>query len=70
MLDINMEFKQGILLVRLKGLLNGDTVGILKKDLEMIIKDNGIKYVLINACATSPFPPDMFFTLSLSCFAV
>lgn len=48
MLDINMEFKQGILLVRLKGLLNGDTVGILKKDLEMIIKDNGIKYVLIN----------------------
>ncbi len=38
MLDINMEFKQGILLVRLKGLLNGDTVGILKKDLEMIIK--------------------------------
>lgn len=48
MLDINMEFKQGILLVRLKGLLNGDTVGVLKKDLEMIIKDNGIKYVLIN----------------------
>ena len=48
MLDINMEFKQGILLVRLKGLLNGDTVEILKKDLEMVIKNNGIKYVLIN----------------------
>lgn len=43
-----MEFKQGILLVRLKGILNGDTVGLLRKDLEMVIKDNGIKYVLIN----------------------
>ncbi len=48
MLDIDMEFKQGILLVRLKGILNGDTVGILKRDLEMVIKDNGIRYVLLN----------------------
>lgn len=48
MLDIDMEFKQGILLVRLKGILNGDTVGLLKKDLEMVIKNNGIRYVLLN----------------------
>lgn len=48
MLDIDMEFNQGILLVRLRGLLNGDTVGLLRKDLEMVIRDNGIRYVLIN----------------------
>ncbi|MGM9878980.1 MAG: anti-sigma factor antagonist [Bacilli bacterium] len=48
MLDIDMEFKQGILMVRLKGILNGDTVNLLKSDLEMVIKDNGIKYVLLN----------------------
>lgn len=48
MLDIDMEFKQGILMVRLKGILNGDTSNLLKKDLEVVIKDNGIKYVLLN----------------------
>lgn len=48
MLDIDMQFKKGILLVRLTGVLNGDTVGIYKNNLEDIIKDNGIKYVLIN----------------------
>ena len=48
MLDIDMEFKQGILIVRLKGILNGDTSHLLKEDLELTIKDNGIKYVLIN----------------------
>lgn len=48
MLDIDMEFKQGILLVRLKGILNGDTVGLLKKDLEMVIQTNGIRFVLLN----------------------
>lgn len=48
MLDIDMEFKQGILLVRLKGILNGDTVNLFKSDFEMVIKDNGIKYVLLN----------------------
>lgn len=48
MLDIDMEFKQGILIVRLKGILNGDTVGLLKRDLEMVIKNNGIRYVLLN----------------------
>ena len=48
MLDIEMEFKHGILLVRLKGILNGDTVGLFKSDLEKVVSDNGIKYVLLN----------------------
>ena len=48
MLDIDMEFKQGILIVRLKGVLNGDTSNLLKADMEMVIKNNGIKYVLLN----------------------
>ena len=48
MLDIDMKFKHGILVVRLKGVLNGDTISLLKSDLEMVIKDNGIKYVLLN----------------------
>ncbi len=48
MLDIDMEFKQGILIVRLKGILNGDTYNLLKKDLDMVIKNNGIRYVLLN----------------------
>lgn len=48
MLDIDMEFKQGILIVRLKGILNGDTSNLLKKDLELVIKDNGVKFVLLN----------------------
>ena len=48
MLNIDMEFKQGILIVRLKGILNGDTSYILKDNLEMVIRDNGIKYVLLN----------------------
>lgn len=48
MLDVNMEFKQGILMVRLKGVLTKETVHLLEKDLELVIKDNGIKYMLLN----------------------
>lgn len=48
MLDIDMEFKHGILVTRLKGILNGDTVLLFKNDLETVIKNNGIKYVLLN----------------------
>ncbi len=48
MLDIDMEFKHGILIVRLIGILNGDTISLLKSDLEQVIKTNGIKYVLLN----------------------
>ena len=48
MLDISMEFKKGILFVRLKGIINGDTVSYLDDNLTNIVKDNGIKYLLIN----------------------
>ncbi len=48
MLDIDMEFKKGILFVRLKGVLNGDTCTILEDHLTSLITNNGIKYVLLN----------------------
>lgn len=48
MLDIEMEFKKGILIVRLKGILNTETIPGFKKRFEIVIKENGIKYVLLN----------------------
>lgn len=48
MLEINMEFRKGILFVRLKGILNGDTCLSLDNNLSSLIKDNGIRYVLLN----------------------
>ena len=48
MLDIDMQFKKGILIVRLKGILNPETIPYFKKDLEKVIEANGIKYVLLN----------------------
>ena len=48
MLDIDMKFKHGILIVRLKGVLNNETSHILKTNLEETIKNNGIRYVLLN----------------------
>ena len=48
MLDIDMRFKQGILFIRLNGILNGDTCMKLEESISTLIEDNGIKYVLIN----------------------
>ena len=48
MLDIDMKFKHGILIVKLRGILNKTTVHLLEKNLEETIKNNGIKYVLLN----------------------
>lgn len=48
MLDIKMNFQKGILFVRLKGILNGDTCSILDKNLTSLITNNGVKYVLLN----------------------
>lgn len=48
MLEIDMEFKKGILFVRLKGILNGDTCTNLEDDLTSLIRNNGIRYVLLN----------------------
>lgn len=48
MLDIDMRFKQGILFIRLNGILNGDTCMKLEESISTLIEDNGIKYVLFN----------------------
>ena len=48
MLDIDMRFKQGILFIRLSGILNGDTCMKLEESISTLIEDNGIKYVLFN----------------------
>lgn len=48
MLDISMKFKKGILIVKLKGILDYTTVQLLEKEVNLVIKNNGIKYVLLN----------------------
>lgn len=48
MFDIDMKFRKGILITRLKGYLNGDTASLLESNLNNTIKTNGIKYVLLN----------------------
>lgn len=48
MLDIGMEFKKGILFVRLKGVINGDTSKTLEDNVIKTIKNNRIKYLLLN----------------------
>ena len=42
MLDIDMRFKQGILFIRLNGILNGDTCMKLEESISTLIEDNGI----------------------------
>lgn len=48
MLDIDMEFRKGILFVRLDGVLVKNTVSHLHKDVTNLIKDNGICNVVFN----------------------
>lgn len=48
MLVMNMKFIQGILFVRLKGILNDKNSVKLDKKLSSLIRNNGIKYVLLN----------------------
>lgn len=48
MLKINLEFRKGILFIRLKGSLNKLTYQSMKDYLIPIIKDNGIKYIVFN----------------------
>lgn len=48
MLNIDMEFRKGILFVRLNGILNGDTAQKLDEELTSTINNNGIKYLLLN----------------------
>ena len=48
MLDINMEFRKGILFVRLSGILSDDTCKQLDKSLEEMVREMSIKYVVFN----------------------
>lgn len=48
MLKINMEFRKGILFVRLKGVLNKNTGHELNNYLTPLIIEKGIKYLVIN----------------------
>lgn len=48
MLDINIEFRKGILFVRLNGELSKNTVAKLDEEVTMLIKDNGIRNLVFN----------------------
>ena len=48
MLDINIEFRKGILFIRLEGILNRETVHILNREVLETIEINGIKNILFN----------------------
>ena len=48
MLNIDLEYKRGILFLRLNGTLNNKTSCILKDAIEKLVNKVGIKYLLIN----------------------
>lgn len=48
MLDINMEFRKGILFIRLCGELTKDTVEKLNKEVTELLKKAGIRNVVFN----------------------
>ena len=48
MIDMDMRFEKGIFIVRLKGILNKENCNVVNKELTNIIRNNGIKYILIN----------------------
>ena len=48
MLDIDMKFIKGVLVIKLKGVLNGNTSYILENDFLNIMKKSDVKYVLLN----------------------
>lgn len=48
MLEIDMEFRKGILFVRLIGKLTNNTVGVLNKEVTNVVKDYGIGNIVFN----------------------
>lgn len=48
MLNVLMEFRKGILFVRLYGMLNDKTIEIFNKEVKEVIRKSGIKYVVLN----------------------
>ncbi len=48
MLNMDMLFEKGIFIVRLKGVLNKESCEEVDTELSNIIRNNGIKYLLLN----------------------
>jgi Anti-anti-sigma regulatory factor (antagonist of anti-sigma factor) len=48
MLDINLEFRKGILFVRLDGRLNNLTISKFEREIISLIEDNGIGQIFFN----------------------
>lgn len=48
MLDINFEFRRGVLFIRLSGILTKKTVSKLDSDVTSLIRDNEIRNVVFN----------------------
>lgn len=48
MLDVDIRFIKGVLVVTLEGKLNNNSVSSLKENLITIIKNGGIKYLMFN----------------------
>ena len=48
MLKVLMEFRKGVLFVRLYGNLNKETINIFQKEVKEVIIDTGILYVVLN----------------------
>ena len=48
MLNIDLEYKRGILFLRLNGILNNRTAFILEDAIKNVVYKGGIKYLLIN----------------------
>ena len=48
MLNIDMEYKKGILFARLKGIVNDDNILKREDHLSKVVKETGIRFLLIN----------------------
>ncbi len=48
MLDINFEFRRGVLFIRLRGVLTKYTIKKLDSEVTTLIRDNGIRNVVFN----------------------
>ncbi|MEE0699086.1 MAG: STAS domain-containing protein [Bacilli bacterium] len=48
MLKVLMEFRKGILFVRLYGILDDDTIETFKTEVKEVITESGIRYVVLN----------------------
>ena len=53
MIEINIEFIKGVLVVRLEGIINNRSVKSVRDSLINIIKNGGIKYLMFNLTDSS-----------------